>query len=87
MPNIQINKSAEKSVRQDRRKREKNRVIKGYVRDMMRSVRAETDSEKAEKALPHAYRILDKAVKKHVMHQRTASRYKSRLAAHAKNLK
>ena len=45
MPNIQINKSAEKRVRQDIRKRAKNRVIKGYMRDMMRLIRAEKDHE------------------------------------------
>lgn len=80
MPNIQVNKSAEKRVRQDKAKRARNRVIKGYTRDMMRTFEAEMDVEKACGMLPHAYSILDKAVKKGVMHRRTAARHKSRMA-------
>jgi len=87
MPNTQINKSAEKRARQDQRKRAKNRVLRGYVRDMMRTVRAEKDPDAAEKQLPHAYSTLDKAAKKNILHKRTVARYKSRLVAHTKKLK
>ena len=87
MPNIQVNKSAEKRVRQDKRKRAHNRLIKGYVRDMMRQVRNTTDAKSAEEALPHAYSVLDKAAKKGVIHRKTSARYKSRLTARANRMK
>jgi len=82
MPNTQINKSAEKRVRQDARKRAKNRVARGYIRDMMRNVRATTDPEETKNSLNHAYRTLDRAVSKGLMHKKTAARHKSRLASH-----
>lgn len=79
MPNTQINKSAEKRVRQDERKRAQNRVVKGYTRDVIRSLNAETDLDKAREMLPHVYSTIDKAVKKGVMNPKTAARKKSRL--------
>lgn len=82
MPNTQVNKSAEKRVRQDKAKRDKNRVIRGYMRDMMRNIRAK-DPESAAADMPHAYSILDKAVKNGIIRKRTGARYKSRLSAHA----
>ncbi len=87
MPNTQIDKSAEKRVRQDRRKRAHNRLVKGYIRDMMRQIRGISDAEAVEKALPHAYSVLDKAAKKGVIHRKTSARYKSRLSARANRLK
>ena len=87
MPNTQIDKSAEKRVRQDRRKRAHNRLVKGYIRDMMRQIRGISDGEAVEKALPHAYSVLDKAAKKGVIHRKTSARYKSRLSARANRLK
>ncbi|MGC9314029.1 MAG: 30S ribosomal protein S20 [bacterium] len=86
MPNTQINKSAEKRVRQDKRKRARNRIVKGYTRDVVRLLIAETDPEKAKSMLPHVYSSLDKAVKKGVMHHRTAARRKSRLTSYVNKL-
>lgn len=79
MPNTQVNKSAEKRVRQDKRRRIRNRIVKGYTRDVIRTLNAETDPEKARAMLPHIYSTLDKAVKKGVMHPKTAARRKSRI--------
>ncbi|RKZ31930.1 30S ribosomal protein S20 [bacterium] len=87
MPNTQINKSAEKRARQDKRKREKNRIVKGYLRDVMRSIRAEKTPEATDGTLSHFYSVVDKAAKKRVIHKRTAARYKSRIAAHIKKQK
>lgn len=87
MPNTQVNRSAEKRVRQDRRKREKNRVVRGYIRDMLRNVRSETDPDNCEGLLKHSYSVLDKAVKKNIIHRKTAARYKSRLALHTQRVK
>lgn len=86
MPNTQINKSAEKRVRQDEKKRARNRIIRGYTRDVIRNLNAETDPEKAREMLPHVYSMLDKAVKKGVMHAKTAARQKSRLTARVNKL-
>lgn len=86
MPNTQVNKSAEKRVRQDAKKRERNRMVRGYYRDLIREIRSMDDAEEVRKELPHAYSVLDKAVKKGVIHKKTASRYKSRLHKFAESL-
>ncbi len=87
MPNTQVDKSAEKRVRQDRRKRAHNRLVKGYIRDMMREIRGISDEKALAEALPHAYSVLDKAAKKGVIHRKTGARYKSRLAARGNRIK
>ncbi|MCK5832579.1 30S ribosomal protein S20 [bacterium] len=87
MPNTQVDKSAEKRVRQDKKKRAHNRVMKGYVRDMMRQVRTAQNKETALEALPHAYSVLDKASKKGIIHHKTCARLKSRIAVRANKIK
>ena len=87
MPNTQVNKSAEKRVRQDRRKREQNRLVRGYIRDMMRQARSTEDEQSAKEAIPHAYSILDKAAKKGLIPKKTCARYKARIALRANRLK
>jgi len=86
VPNTQVDKSAEKRVRQDKRKRAHNRLMRGYVRDMMRQVRSISEEGPAVEALPHAYSVLDKAAKKGGIHKKTSARLKSRIAVRANRL-
>ncbi|HEY9712109.1 MAG TPA: 30S ribosomal protein S20 [Chroococcales cyanobacterium] len=80
MPNI---KSAIKRVQVAERNRLRNKSWKSAVRTARNEV---TDSVKsanakdAGAALENAYRVIDKAVSKGVLHRNTAARKKSRLA-------
>ena len=82
MPNRKINKSAEKAARQSVKKRGQARIVKGFIRDVMRDFRTEKDPKVLAKSLPLAFSALDKAAKKKTVHPRTVARNKSRLAKH-----
>ena len=80
MPNI---KSAIKRVQVAERNRLRNKSWKSAVRtarnEVTDSVKS-TDAKSAGTALENAYRVIDKAVSKGVLHRNTAARKKSRLA-------
>ncbi|HPU07515.1 MAG: 30S ribosomal protein S20 [Thermogutta sp.] len=81
MPNT---KSAKKRLRQNIKRRAHNRSIKRSVRTQCRKVReavAAGDLAKAEEEFRKAYRLLDRAGAKRIIHPNAAARTKSRLAS------
>jgi small subunit ribosomal protein S20 len=80
MPNT---KSAERRMRNSARKKLHNRSVKSRLRTLEKSYLALVSAGKkdeADKALKTISSALDKAAKVGVIHDRTASRKKSRLA-------
>lgn len=78
MPNI---KSAIKRVKVAERNQTKNRTWRTSVRTVKAQVIASTTSKDAcQKALNTAYKVIDMAVSKGVLHKNAAARRKSRLA-------
>ena len=75
-------KQAKKRAEQSVRKRVRNRSVMTRVRTVVRKIRqtATTDADGAAKALPSTASELDIAVRKGVLHSKTASRLKSRVA-------
>ncbi len=75
-------KQAKKRAAQNVRQKTRNRAVKTRVRNIVRELRAtaETDGAKAKENQPMTASELDVAVRKGVIHQRTASRLKSRIA-------
>src|SRR5438034_6674938 len=74
--------SALKRVRQNERRRLRNRTVRSKVRTAVKTARtalAATDAS-ARAAVNEAIRALDKAVTKGVVHRNTAARKKSALA-------
>jgi small subunit ribosomal protein S20 len=79
MPN---HKSAIKRVRQNEKRRTRNRQVISTARTFIKRVRAAVDSgnaEEAREALPAAIKALNVASSKGVMHRNQASRKISRL--------
>ena len=79
MPN---HKSAEKRVRQNAKRRLRNRHIVSTTRSYIKTLRnaiEKGDTEAAKTALPTAVNALNRAVTKGVMHRNQASRKISRL--------
>ena len=77
-----VTKSAEKAMRASRRKRVVNLSTIRKYKDAIKTVRkaiAGGERDKAEKALQDAYKQVDKASKKNVIHKNKAARLKSRL--------
>jgi len=79
MPN---HKSAEKRMRQSERRRQINRSNRTRVRTAIKKLRSALSAGSAADAkalLPETISTIDKAVRKGVLHQNAASRYKARL--------
>lgn len=79
--------SALKRARQTETKTARNRANKSRLRGSIRSLRealASGNKETAEQAFRQTVSALDKSVQKGVLHDNTASRYKSRLSARLK---
>lgn len=83
MPTI---KSAEKKLRQSRKRREHNKSIRSEIRTHEKKVREAESPEEAEAALKDAYAVLDRAAGKGVIHPNKADRKKSQLASHVDSL-
>ncbi len=84
-----ITKGAEKANRQSKRKRVYNIRRKNVLTDVVKSVNKAIeakDAKKAESLLPQAYKAIDKAAKRGVIKDNTASRKKSRLAKRVKSV-
>ena len=85
MPN---HKSAIKRVRQNEKRRIRNRNVTSATRTFIKKVRNALEAgnvEAAKAALPDAVKALDKAVTKGVMHRNSASRKISRLTVAVNN--
>lgn len=81
MPN---KSSAEKSLRQDKKRRSRNMRRKTAIKDSIKDLDAaihENDRDSAEKALSSCFKSLDKAAAKGAIHKKTASRKKGRLSS------
>lgn len=79
MPNI---KSAVKRMRQNKKRRMINRRNLSRMRTTVKKFRALLQEQKVDEArqmLPTVYSIIDRSVRKGVIHSNTAARYKSRL--------
>jgi len=78
MPN---NAAAEKRMRQERKRRLHNRMVKSIVKTQITKARQaiDTGAEDAGEAVRAAVSELDRAAKKGVIHRNNAARRKSRL--------
>jgi small subunit ribosomal protein S20 len=72
-------KSAMKRIRQNERRRLRNRAMRTKIRGSVKTARAAEGATRPA-AIHHAIRVLDRAVTKGVMHRNTAARKKSALA-------
>jgi small subunit ribosomal protein S20 len=75
-------KSAIKRMRQNEKRRQRNRAVRSRVRTSVKTARValESGGDPARAAVLDAIRVIDKAVTKGVMHRNTAARKKSSLA-------
>ena len=83
-------KAAQKALRADKKRKERNLVIKRKIKQttkqFLKAIEAK-NAEDAKKKLDAVYRALDKAASKKYIHKNKASRKKSRLAKKLKSLK
>jgi len=84
-------KSAINEMRKDRKKTARNRIRKERMHDSIKTVerlgKSENAAEKISAAVTAAYKAIDKAAKKNLIHKKTAARRKSKVAKVAKSVK
>lgn len=77
------NKSAEKRNLQSLVRNERNRAVRSTLRTAIKKLRAAVeagDAAAAKTLLPETISVIDVTARKNVIHDNTASRYKSRLS-------
>ena len=72
-------KSAIKRIRANNAKRLRNRYYAKTTRNAIKKLRVTSDKKEAEVLLPKVVAMLDKLVKKNVIHKNKASNLKSKL--------
>ncbi len=73
-------KSAIKRIRQDRKKRLRNKSYKSFIKTVTKKFMKEQDPQKKEELLRELYSALDKAVTKGILHRNTVARRKRKAA-------
>ncbi len=81
--------SAKKAIRVSAKKHAQNLITKKKMKEARKAVVkavASNEKNKVAELISAAYKYIDKAAKKRVIHENTAARYKSALAAKVKAL-
>jgi small subunit ribosomal protein S20 len=77
-------KSSLKRIRQTIKKTKRNRALRSSLRSTIKQFKSDAVTDE-KPSLIDVQRKLDKAVTKGILHKKTASRYKARLAKRAAN--
>lgn len=83
MPNT---KQSKKRMLTDDVRRMRNKVTRSSMRSAVKKVLQAESAEAAQAALPEAFKRVDKAAKKNVIHDNAAARTKSQLQRHVTKL-
>ncbi len=75
-----IHRSAKKRMRQDEKRRLRNRIVKTKLKHLKKKVMSSSSAEEARELLRTAYKLYDRASDKGSIHKNKAAREKSRLA-------
>lgn len=84
MPQI---KSSKKRMELSRKREAKNKAKRTRIRSAMKRVRDATDPEEAEELRNEAFRLLDRAATRRLMHPNKVDRLKSQLHGHVNALR
>jgi len=76
-----------KRMKTDAKRAARNNYVKSTIRTLSKKIHNTSTDEEKDKLLAELYSQLDKAAKKGVIHHRTASRRKARLADYVNKTK
>jgi small subunit ribosomal protein S20 len=79
-------KSAIKRLKTSAKQNVHNTHYRSQMRSMIKSMLGSTEKQKALESLKNAYSLLDKLVKKNIIHRNKAAHQKARLAKHVNSL-
>ena len=83
MPNI---KSAKKRLRQNQKRRDRNRTVRSEIRTRTKSLLQTESASDAEEAYRTVASMLDTAARKGIVSKQAAARRKSRLSRYVRGL-
>ena len=83
MPNI---KSASKRLRQNQKRRDRNRTVRSEIRTRTKSLLQTDSASDAEEAYRKVASMLDTAARKGIVSKQAAARRKSRLSRYVRGL-
>jgi small subunit ribosomal protein S20 len=72
--------STKKRLRQSKKAQARNKANKTRLKSQLKKARSVAGTPEGTKSLPETYSIIDKAVKKGVLHKNAAARHKARLS-------
>ena len=75
-----------KAHRQSVKRRAKNRLYRGMMRDIFKRIRKSENKDEALELLPKVYSTVDRVAIKGIIHKNTAARYKSRITKFVNSL-
>lgn len=78
--------SAKKAARQSRKSNAVNRALRTQINTALRNVLEAKQKKEAQESLRTAFSVIDKSVKRHLIHPNNAARKKMRLSAHVNRL-
>ena len=79
--------SCKKRLRQEKKRNARNHFVKMTIRSLSKKMQSDIPVEEKEKLIADIYSQLDKAAKRNIIHKRTASRRKARIAAYFNKIK
>lgn len=79
-------KSAKKRIRQTAKKRLHNRYYKKTARNAIKKLRLTTDKGEASELLPSVVSMIDRLVKRNLIHKNKAAHLKSGLTKHVNSI-
>jgi small subunit ribosomal protein S20 len=79
-------KSAKKRIRQNAKRRLRNRYKKTSMRSLVKKLRATTDQAEASGMLPKVISTIDRVAKAHIIHKNNAANLKSKLTRYVNRL-
>jgi len=79
-------KSAKKRIRQNAKRRLRNRYRKTTMRTLVRRLRETEDKAAAQEMLSKVFSHIDRVAKAHIIHKNTAAHLKSKLSKHVNKL-
>ncbi len=79
--------SCKKRLRQEKKRNARNHYVKMTIRSLSKKMESDIPIEEKEKLINEIYSQLDKAAKRNIIHKRTASRRKARIAAYFNKIK
>ena len=79
-------KSAKKRIRQNEKRKLRNRFKKVTMRTGIKKLRLTTDKDEATELLPQVVSSIDRAAKSNIIHKNTAGNIKSKLTKYVNSL-